>query len=102
MPTDDEKSELLARWNATLPRQQELGENLITRYSEPHRRYSKPPRFRCRSTGSALRTRCRRPAVGEHTAEIPGRNPGWRRRIAGSRQPGWSPQTKPPKKRLNA
>ena len=39
MPTDAEKSELLARWNATLPRQQELGENLITRYSEPHRRY---------------------------------------------------------------
>jgi predicted metal-dependent HD superfamily phosphohydrolase len=39
MPTDDQKSELLARWNATLPRQQELGENLITRYSEPHRRY---------------------------------------------------------------
>ena len=38
MPTDDEKSEPLARWNATLPRQQ-LGENLITRYSEPHRRY---------------------------------------------------------------
>ena len=25
MPTDDHKSELLARWNATLPRQQELG-----------------------------------------------------------------------------
>ena len=39
MPTDDQTSELLARWNATLPRQQELGENLITRYSEPHRRY---------------------------------------------------------------
>src|SRR5215218_5707687 len=39
MPTDDQKSELLARWNATLPRQQELGENLITRYSEPHRHY---------------------------------------------------------------
>src|SRR4029453_12745037 len=39
MPTDAEKSELLGRWNATLPRQQELGENLITRYSEPHRRY---------------------------------------------------------------
>ena len=38
MPTDQEV-ELLARWNATLPRQQELGENLITRYSEPHRRY---------------------------------------------------------------
>jgi predicted metal-dependent HD superfamily phosphohydrolase len=29
----------MARWNATLPRQQELGENLIARYSEPHRRY---------------------------------------------------------------
>ncbi|HVD81543.1 MAG TPA: HD domain-containing protein [Propionibacteriaceae bacterium] len=39
MPIDDEKSELLARWNSTLPRQQELGQNLITRYSEPHRRY---------------------------------------------------------------
>ena len=38
MPTDDH-AELLARWNATLPRHQELGENLITRYSEPHRRY---------------------------------------------------------------
>jgi predicted metal-dependent HD superfamily phosphohydrolase len=39
MPTDDHESELLARWNATLPRQQELGENLITRYKEPHRQY---------------------------------------------------------------
>jgi predicted metal-dependent HD superfamily phosphohydrolase len=39
MPTDDQNAELLARWNATLPRQQELGQNLITRYSEPHRRY---------------------------------------------------------------
>ena len=40
MPTDDQNAELLlARWNATLPRQQELGENLITRYSEQHRRY---------------------------------------------------------------
>ena len=39
MPIDDEKSALLARWNSTLPRQQELGQNLITRYSEPHRRY---------------------------------------------------------------
>lgn len=38
MPTDDH-SELLARWNATLPRQQELGEGLITRYNEPHRHY---------------------------------------------------------------
>ena len=39
MPTDDHKSELLARWDATLPQQHELGENLITRYSEPHRKY---------------------------------------------------------------
>ena len=39
MPTDDHKSELLARWDATLPQQHELGENLITRYSEPHRQY---------------------------------------------------------------
>jgi predicted metal-dependent HD superfamily phosphohydrolase len=39
MPTDDHEAELLGRWNATLPRQQELGENLITRYQEPHRRY---------------------------------------------------------------
>ena len=39
MPTDDQNAELLARWNATLPRQQELGENLITRYSEQHQRY---------------------------------------------------------------
>ena len=38
MPTDDEEIRAAARWNATL-RQQELGENLITRYSEPHRRY---------------------------------------------------------------
>ena len=31
MPTDDQNAELLlARWNATLPRQQELGENLIS------------------------------------------------------------------------
>jgi predicted metal-dependent HD superfamily phosphohydrolase len=39
MPTDDHEAELLGRWNATLPRQQELGENLIIRYQEPHRRY---------------------------------------------------------------
>ena len=38
MPTDDH-AELMARCRATLPRQQELGENLIARYSEPHRRY---------------------------------------------------------------
>jgi predicted metal-dependent HD superfamily phosphohydrolase len=39
MPTDDRRAELMARWNATLPGQVELGEGLITRYSEPHRRY---------------------------------------------------------------
>jgi predicted metal-dependent HD superfamily phosphohydrolase len=39
MPTDDHRVELLARWNTTLSQQSELGENLITRYSEPHRRY---------------------------------------------------------------
>jgi predicted metal-dependent HD superfamily phosphohydrolase len=39
MPTDDHQAELMTRWNATLPRQSELGENLITRYSEPHRHY---------------------------------------------------------------
>ena len=39
MPTDDHRVELLARWNTTLPQQSELGENLIARYREPHRRY---------------------------------------------------------------
>ncbi len=39
MPTDDHEVELLARWNDTLPHQQELGENLIIRYNEPHRHY---------------------------------------------------------------
>jgi predicted metal-dependent HD superfamily phosphohydrolase len=39
MRTDDHQAELMTRWNATLPRQSELGENLITRYSEPHRHY---------------------------------------------------------------
>jgi len=39
MPTDDHRSDLLTRWNATLPRQPELGEQLILRYSEPHRHY---------------------------------------------------------------
>jgi predicted metal-dependent HD superfamily phosphohydrolase len=39
MPTDDHRAELMTRWNATLPQQSQLGENLITRYSEPHRHY---------------------------------------------------------------
>ena len=38
MPTDDHRSDLLTRWNAILPRQPELGEQLILRYSEPRRR----------------------------------------------------------------
>jgi predicted metal-dependent HD superfamily phosphohydrolase len=39
MPTDDHREELLLRWSATLPRQPELGEQLIIRYREPHRHY---------------------------------------------------------------
>lgn len=49
MPTDFSSSsteidpelhdELHARWNATLPSQEALGESLIRRYAEPHRRY---------------------------------------------------------------
>jgi predicted metal-dependent HD superfamily phosphohydrolase len=39
MPTDDHEAELLARWNDTLPHQQDLGANLILRYNEPHRHY---------------------------------------------------------------
>jgi predicted metal-dependent HD superfamily phosphohydrolase len=39
MPTDDHHAELMTRWNATLPSQSKLGENLITRYKEPHRHY---------------------------------------------------------------
>lgn len=39
MLIDDHEAELLGRWNATLPRQQELGEKLIIRYIEPHRHY---------------------------------------------------------------
>ena len=39
MPTEDHRVELLARWNTTVPQQSELGENLIARYREPHRRY---------------------------------------------------------------
>jgi predicted metal-dependent HD superfamily phosphohydrolase len=39
MPTNDHRAELLSRWDATLPRQPELAEQLIRRYSEPHRHY---------------------------------------------------------------
>jgi len=37
-PTAQE-ARLLEAWNAVLPRQQELGENLLRRYAEPQRRY---------------------------------------------------------------
>ncbi|MCW2809622.1 MAG: hypothetical protein JWP61_80 [Friedmanniella sp.] len=36
---EDPHDELLERWNATLPHQEAMGEMLIRRYSEPHRRY---------------------------------------------------------------
>jgi predicted metal-dependent HD superfamily phosphohydrolase len=39
MPADDHQTELMARWNATLPDQPELAEDLIARYNEPHRHY---------------------------------------------------------------
>ncbi len=42
MPTEldaDPDQDLLDRWNATLPDQQEIGERLLQRYREPHRRY---------------------------------------------------------------
>jgi predicted metal-dependent HD superfamily phosphohydrolase len=39
MPTDDHDAELLARWNGTLPGQEEICRNLIMRYHEPHRHY---------------------------------------------------------------
>ena len=32
-------NELIDRWNATLPGQPEMGEDLVRRYAEPHRRY---------------------------------------------------------------
>ena len=36
MPTE---GDLVARWEATLPNQAEIGRDLIRRYGEPHRRY---------------------------------------------------------------
>jgi len=44
MPTSDPLAidlhqDLMTRWEATLPHQSELGEALIQRYCEPHRRY---------------------------------------------------------------
>jgi predicted metal-dependent HD superfamily phosphohydrolase len=34
-----ENDDLLERWNATLPGQPEIGDDLLRRYAEPHRRY---------------------------------------------------------------
>jgi predicted metal-dependent HD superfamily phosphohydrolase len=34
-----ENDDLVERWNATLPGQPEIGEDLLHRYTEPHRRY---------------------------------------------------------------
>jgi predicted metal-dependent HD superfamily phosphohydrolase len=34
-----ENEDLLERWNATLPDQPDIGEDLLRRYAEPHRRY---------------------------------------------------------------
>ena len=44
MPTENHvrpelHDELMERWNATLPHQEKMGESLIQRYAEPHRRY---------------------------------------------------------------
>ena len=35
----DLSAELIARWNDTLPHQEEMGAALLARYGEPHRRY---------------------------------------------------------------
>jgi len=35
----DLSAELIARWNDTLPHQEEMGTALLARYAEPHRRY---------------------------------------------------------------
>jgi predicted metal-dependent HD superfamily phosphohydrolase len=42
MPTEllpDLRDELLARWEGTLPQQQQMAVDLLARYAEPHRRY---------------------------------------------------------------
>ena len=43
MPTEpaaeELRNELLARWNATLPNQEQMAADLLSRYAEPHRRY---------------------------------------------------------------
>lgn len=37
--TDEQHDDLMNRWNATLPNQEPMGEALLRRYREPHRRY---------------------------------------------------------------
>ena len=43
MPTepvaDGLRDELMSRWNETLPHQEQMGLELVSRYAEPHRRY---------------------------------------------------------------
>lgn len=39
MGREDQDHDLLARWDATLPHQPELGQSLLQRYREPHRHY---------------------------------------------------------------
>jgi predicted metal-dependent HD superfamily phosphohydrolase len=44
MPTDSATpdalhEELITRWNTALPHQEQIGEDLLARYAEPHRRY---------------------------------------------------------------
>ncbi len=36
---DGLRDELMARWDATLPHQEQIGVELLARYAEPHRRY---------------------------------------------------------------
>ena len=38
-PSADLRTELITRWNETLPHQEEMGASLLARYAEPHRRY---------------------------------------------------------------
>jgi predicted metal-dependent HD superfamily phosphohydrolase len=38
-PSESLGAELIARWNDTLPHQEEMGASLLARYAEPHRRY---------------------------------------------------------------
>lgn len=39
LATDEIRTHLLAQWERALPDQQQMGEQLLARYAEPHRRY---------------------------------------------------------------